>query len=512
MAAISLFSTKSMNPPQKIDESSRKESVLNSLALRIVSMVLLFVARAMFEVKNLSSLSSPTGDGIWLHLRTGLWILQSHALPRTGLFSQSAGLPWTNANWGYDLLTALAFRVLQLRAIPALLMMASVGLAIITFLLAGGTRGRFWPALALSALAQWLLAKIPVGPANCAPIFFGVALLLLYEVRRARRNRLLLWLPPIFLLWANLDSQFGHGILLLLVFLASVAVESWLAVSADRREESRVALKSAGIAVASCLLATCITPYGYRPYAIFFASLSSSLNVYVPGMQAMGFRQPQDYALMLLAMTAFLALGLRRSRDPFEILLLVGCTILSFRAQRDIWLVVLVSIAVIGEALGSRLGPRNARRDLIPLKPAIVAGLASIFIAVAAVLFGIPPSKEVLLAKIAKAYPVLACDSIRSNKFSGTLFNPYEWGGFLAWYLPEYPVAIDSRAGLYPDEFVEQYFKAMNAEIPYQAFPPMNDADVLLLPRHSTMGEALRTLPIFRVEHEDDVALVLVKK
>ena len=59
---------------------------------------------------------------------------------------------------------------------------------------------------------------------------------------------------------------------------------------------------------------------------------------------------------MLLTMGAFLALGLRRSRDPFQIALMIGCTMLSFQAQRNAWFGVLAALAVIGEAIGDRNG------------------------------------------------------------------------------------------------------------------------------------------------------------
>jgi hypothetical protein len=77
--------------------------------------------------------------------------------------------------------------------------------------------------------------------------------------------------------------------------------------------------------------------------------------------------------------------------------------------------------------------------------------------------------------------------------------------------LPEYPVAIDGRAGLYDDDFIIQYSKVMNADLPYTAYPSLNQAGTLLLQRNSLMGEALSTLPAFRVAYRDSVAVVLTR-
>jgi hypothetical protein len=72
-------------------------------------------------------------------------------------------------------------------------------------------------------------------------------------------------------------------------------------------------------------------------------------------------------------------------------------------------------------------------------------------------------------------------------------------------------VAIDSRPGLYEDDFVAQYFKAMNADMRYQAYPAMAQAETLLLQQNSLMGQALRTLPAFQVAYRDGVSIVLIK-
>jgi hypothetical protein len=229
----------------------------------------------------------------------------------------------------------------------------------------------------------------------------------------------------------------------------------------------------------------------------------------------MGFRQPQDYVLMLLTMAAFLALGIRRSRDPFQIALMIGCTMLSFHAQRDAWLVALAAIAVMGEAVGAGAGTSDADNGRLRNRQVMGAMGLSVAVVTLIAVVGTPRSQDTLLAKVAQTYPVGACNFIREHDRESPLprplFNSYEWGGFLTWYLPEYPVAIDGRAGLYANDFVVQYFKAMNADVAYQSYPAMANAGTLLLQRNSLMGQALSTLPAFRVAYSDNVAVVLTR-
>ena len=109
-----------------------------------------------------------------------------------------------------------------------------------------------------------------------------------------------------------------------------------------------------------------------------------------------------------------------------------------------------------------------------------------------------------------------ACDFIRANQLPGPLFNAYSWGGFLIWYLPEYPVSIDGRLNLYGDEINERYFKVTDGTQRLETDPSFTGAQIILLERNSAMLKALTTLPVlrvqFRVAYQDEVAAVLVRQ
>ncbi len=120
-------------------------------------------------------------------------------------------------------------------------------------------------------------------------------------------------------------------------------------------------------------------------------------------------------------------------------------------------------------------------------------------------------SRDAVLAKIAESYPVAAADYIRTNNLPGPLFNSFPWGGFLTWYLPEYPVAIDGRADLYGPDFNVHYAKVMNFEEHYSTFSPLNEARVILLENNSHMAVALASVPGYKTAYSDNVAVVLVR-
>ena len=476
---------------------------------RAVTLVLLFTVAGAAETIRLSSLHDAN---VWVHLRLGDWILANRAWPATSLFSQASNLAWRDFTWTADMVMAVAFRVLGLGAVPALWVVYRFLLVIVTFFLAGGSRENLWFPSFLSALAQYLLYGLgPVEAGNSA-LLFGILLFALMEARRSRKFRRLFWLPLLFVIWANVDLGFVYGIGLLLLFFGSLVMEG---TGYGRRAQAAAETPIGTLAVVavSCLLGTMFSPYGYHSYSTFFAVQTSPANKYLPAHTAMTFRQPQDYVLLLLTMAAFFSLGVKRSRDPFLFPVLIVCTVLSFYAQGENWLATLAAIAVIGKELPAeevaRLQPSVARLRWSEL---VLPAASSLVVLLFLYVLWVPRQRGVLLGRVSNDFPVRACDYIRQHQLPAPLFNSYAWGGFLIWYLPEYPVAIDARRGLYPDDSETDYFRVMKVDIPYQSFSPMRQARAFLLDRQSVMGDALRGLPGFQVAYEDNISIVLLRE
>jgi hypothetical protein len=181
---------------------ARLLSVSHSVPVQVAALLLLFTMAAWYESAHLSALADPD---VWWHLSTGNWILQNHAVPHGGLFSQYSTLPWTDSSWLFDVLLAAPTSLIGLRALPVLLMAFKVAIAVVTFVLARGSRLNFWPAVFLAAAAQYAMPSLPPGPVVCSIVLFAIELNLLFGARRTGNVRPLFWLPLLFLLWVNLD-------------------------------------------------------------------------------------------------------------------------------------------------------------------------------------------------------------------------------------------------------------------------------------------------------------------
>ena len=93
----------------------------------------------------------------------------------------------------------------------------------------------------------------------------------------------------------------------------------------------------------------------------------------------------------------------------------------------------------------------------------------------------------------------------------GPLYNSFDWGGFLIFYMPQYPVSIDGRTDLYGDAVDEQYYATQEAEPSYTTDPALNEAGVVILKNKFPIAKMLLTDRRFRVIYRDDLAVVLVR-
>jgi hypothetical protein len=382
-------------------------------------------------------------------------------------------------------------------------MTLKVAVAAVTFLLARSGRAAFWPAVALSAIAQYVIPGLQPLPYVLSVVFLAVESGLLLTSRNSGSARGLYWLPFLFVVWANVHIQFVVGLILLALFVISSFVEHWLRTMEVPWLSSRILplpLAQVIAIAALSLVATFVTPYGYRLFAAFFRTCYSDIGFeHFAEMSAMSFRRPQDYVLMLLVMAAFLALGRRRSLELFELLILLGGTVVAFRIQRDGWIVVLAAIAVLSR---SSLLERD-KRELRLAREALwqwraAAAVTAIVLSIAAIRL---PDRVALMSRTSQNFPVKACDYIVTNKLLGPVFNEYSYGSFLTWYLPAFPVVVDSRVDLYSGPVLSEYFDVVGGKERLDSHPMIAGAGTLLLARNSAMSKALTYLPVLRGQY-----------
>jgi hypothetical protein len=105
---------------------------------------------------------------------------------------------------------------------------------------------------------------------------------------------------------------------------------------------------------------------------------------------------------------------------------------------------------------------------------------------------------------------VNAANFLRQNPAPGPLYNTLDWGGFLIWYMPQYPVTVDGRNDLYGDELDLRVYKSSQGDS-YTSDPYLNEAGVVLLSKEGPLAKLLTVDSRFHVIYQDQLSVVYVR-
>ena len=257
------------------------------------------------------------------------------------------------------------------------------------------------------------------------------------------------WLPLVFLLWANLHGGFTLGVGLLGAF--------WLTglTSGARTILSRSLLATI------CLAATLVTPLGFRFWEELPASLARLQAYEVQEWQGVALTNPAalPFWLLFAMLVGFLYLRRRTlfddSSDRFLIVASVLFIPLALTSLRNIPPFLVLALPTI-----SRLIRIDMPETALPLPrrqsrihAGLLAGACTVAAAVVALAWSTPLPRlqwNPLSAEVVAA--VDACED--------PIYNSYDDGGYLIWFLPHRKVFLDSRQDPYPVELIQQDLRA----------------------------------------------------
>ncbi len=452
-------------------------------------------------------------NDIWWHLKVGDWIIEHLAVPHTGILSRTAAnRPWVAYSWGYEVLMSWAYRWFGIIGIGLYGTLLTIGVAYAVYWMLRRLSGRFWVALVLAAITAWsfLFNGMP------RPVFFSIMLFcatltLLFEANRRGRVDLLYWLPLIFWVWVNLHIQFIYGLflvgLLMAITVAQRLAERWDIAPNFLLPPTLPAIPLIGIFVA-CVLATLIGPNFYHPYvAVYEYSKSKFAYNVIIELQPLGFRQSSNYAELLLGAFAFFAIGWRKKIDPFKLAMMTICSVVAYRTMRDAWFIAIPAAACIADFPAPQEEREPAESWLENLGVAAVVAVLLFVLA-----RGTAFTQRGLDRAISSEYPVNAVNFLRQHPQPGPLYNNLGWGGFLMWYMPDFPVAIDGRNDLYGDELDQLFYASQNGDAGYATDPYLNEAGVVVLAADLPLAKLLTADPRFQLIYQDSLAVVFARR
>jgi len=398
----------------------------------------------LFLVVALVACLMPAQTDTWWQLRTGEDIWLQRAVDLHDHFSHTVnGSYWPNHEWLSQTLFYAAYKLGGLALLTAFCAAAIVGAwALVWRLTPDHTRRHLLIAgLALiPSSTGWTLR-----PQVLTLLFFAATLFLAMRRRE-------LFLPPLFLVWANLHG----GVVLGFLCIAGAIID---VVLRERRFPRRLLIVLGG-----CIMATMLTPLGRSFWSEIPASVAR-LHDY----RVLEWQSPKLTDLPFLPFwglsLALVVLAIRfqpwrpyTSESNALIWTALAMLPMSLSSARNIPLFLLAALPAI-TSMWVKTFPTTHRwerprlHERSPFNVALLSATAVTAALAVAYAWSVPIPRL--------GWKPLPADAIAAlNSCPEQLYNRYDEGGFLIWFVRGRKVFLDSRQDPFPSELVRAHIRA----------------------------------------------------
>jgi hypothetical protein len=403
----------------------------------------------------------PVDTDTWWHIRSGEYTL-TRGMIYTDQFSFTVnGQPWINHSWGSQL---ILFGVWRLAGNVGLSLYTSVlataGMAFVYRMCEGNVYLRSFALVIGAATAAVFWSARP----QMVSFFLSTVLLYILYLHKRKKIDRIWFIPLLMALWGNLHAGFSIGFIFL---FGSIVGEVFGNIFNPSSEEvvPIVGVRKMVVVTVVSIAAMVINPYTVQILALPFKTVSiGALQNFIQEWNSPDFHGRQTWPFIFLLLGTLGAVGASRKRlDWTDFLLFSGTTFLSLLAGRNIATFAIVATPIFTYHLDAmltehgwilnpvkRVSPMMARLNVI-LLIGIVLGALVVIIGVLNPT-GVREAQEQYL-------PVRAAEFLKSEQPVGPMFNSYNWGGYLMFAAPEYPVFVDGRTDMYGDEFLTRWLQ-----------------------------------------------------
>ncbi len=472
----------------------------------------------------------------WAHLALGREMVKLRGFPQHEPFTfPSAGMPYYNTEWLFDVVLYLAY--------------AGADLAGVILLKSAIVATAAWVLWKDASLPDQRAADRPLSLAVAAAVILGV--LLMIRHRFAERpdmilmlflaftvyaldaylhggRRFLYALPAVQVLWVNVHPSavvsagpfaavLGGGLLLRWI-------GRWRGVeppgTPSAAQLKTVALVFAGVAVASLL-----NPYGSDAVTLPFRLAASPwFTQEILELQPPTFSSHPG-ALILVALLSVTFVLLARRLPLVSLLVAAPFVYLGLSAVRFVFLLGIACGPILARnlsAIAGRLKPAWARLALGVALAGTTGGVAATALTVASVESLADPRKAAGIGMDERFVPEGALRYLDRIGLTGRIFNTFHWGGYLTWRdFPRRAPIIDGR-GYVPPGLVEEIHFARIYPQHLDRLQTTYGFDVALVDYPVYAGENIEEAlpgvdialasPQWALVYWDDVALVYLRR
>lgn len=460
------------------------------------------------------------------HLKTGEEIVSRGEVPQVDWFTHSySDFGWIDHEW----LTNITLSQLYNLGGPFLLSVLFSGLIVLVFAYllpkTASSPLPFYQNLIIGTLGAGVVTfYVGIRPQLLTLVGIALLLIIFQKLRRNPASRAVYWLPVLFLVWANLHASFpvGLGVFLVLVIFEAVkrqAIEKrgdfWFAENANTLA-APVIKKLCWIWPLS-LAATLVNPYGWRLYIEVYRTLFDHYGT----REIQEWLSPDITQLYGIVFAVYLCLWLivfffrKAKADLSQFVLFLLFLLMALMSLRHIPLFVLVTLPFF--LVGAQ---QFFDVFLIPIlkNRAVFLGLAAV--AVLGVFFSGNFAQTIKRSFVpneifaAADIPVSAVRELKNLKLSGNMLNEYNWGGYLIWQAPEYPVFTDGRTAHWRKDdknLLQEFMETVNCQEGAKDTLNRYDISFVFLQPGRPLVQALKDDTSWEMVYSDDKAVIMKK-
>lgn len=451
-------------------------------------------------------------DYFW-HETTGRLIAETGRVPTVDTFSFTwQGRPWTAHEWLSELLIHH---------------LSSVGGALITSIFFGLVTAATFVVLAvvLHRRGAGMLAIVAttglgafvtmsyatVRPQAISWLLLAVLLAILLEAR-ADRPRLMLVVPPLFVLWANLHGLWVVGLGVLGVYVLFTLFGG--------TPMARARLWALG-ALAGASLASMLTPAGPVGilYPLRYVDAGDWGLLHIAEWQSPNFHDASHLGLMALIL--LLALTGGRGAPRWNVALSLIGLVMALLAVRNAPVAAVLCAPALAYGLDPtlrRLASRRrsvAERPRSPTEQVARRGMELVLttIVVVSAIVIIPSLPGVGAgADLGEEYPVAGVDALERVDPTARVLAEYGWGGYVIWRLHDggARVFVDGRNDMYDQSILEDYISIRSADPDWEDLIEQYGVEAILLPPDAAVTRGPARTAGWCEEYRDDAQVLLL--
>jgi hypothetical protein len=438
-----------------------------------------------------------TDPDFFTHVRTGQLIVVTGQVPTTDPFSFTwQGQPWTLHEWLSEVGMYLLLEAVGV--LPSLIVFGLIPGALLAILGLNLVRRGvpLRPVAVACVLAAWVFVPyVTIRPQAISWLLMAVLVTFLWSLDGTRPRRIL-WVIPLFALWANLHGLWVVGLGVLVMYgLFTVAGRTPMAGPAARGWVA--------VALVGCLFAVMLTPSGPAGvlYPLRYIDSGDWGLENIHEWQSPDFHGAAHWGLLTLILVLLLV-GIGSGGPGWMGALTVLGVGMSLVSLRNAPLLAVWAVPVVAMGLAARwparLTPRPVPASQVRARRLMELGTALVVVVVSVVLV-LPQTPAVRIEEtVASEFPEAPMDILLEVNPDARILAEYGWGGYVIWrgFDAGARVFVDGRNDMYEQSILEDYSAIRAADPGWQELLARYQVEAMIWPTTGVLTRGLLDEPM----------------